>query len=293
MRILINDFGGYPFPVQLSRQLASEGHYILHVYIKNIKTPHGNMEATGPNLEIVPIILKSEFKKYSALGRLKGEHEYAGKVKYIIDSFKPDIFLSANTPLFAQRVLLHKCRKSNIKFIYWCQDIHSIAIKSVFQKKMLVAGKLLGNFFKNIERKLLKQSDHIITISDDFDDILLSWGISGEKISVIHNWGPIDEIILLPKSNNWSRRLGLGSKFVILYSGTLGLKHNPMLIAEAAKKIVKDERILFLVISEGIGAEILQRQIHDMRLTNLMVLPYQDYKDLSMVLGSADILLSI
>ncbi|MBS1504449.1 MAG: glycosyltransferase [Bacteroidetes bacterium] len=98
---------------------------------------------------------------------------------------------------------------------------------------------------------------------------------------------------MLPKSNNWSRRLGLDSNFLILYSGTLGLKHNPMLIAEAAKKFAEDEKILFLVISEGIGAEILKRQINDMRLTNLMVLPYQDYKDLSMVLGSADILLSI
>ncbi|RYX83795.1 hypothetical protein EON73_03690, partial [bacterium] len=75
MRILINDFGGYPFPIQLSRYLAGQGFTIVHTYISNIKTPHGNMsnltDETG-SLEITPIHLKKEFNKYSFLGRYKG-----------------------------------------------------------------------------------------------------------------------------------------------------------------------------------------------------------------------------
>ena len=45
MRILINDFGGYPFPVQLSRYLAANGYNVVHTYVSNIKTPHGDMES--------------------------------------------------------------------------------------------------------------------------------------------------------------------------------------------------------------------------------------------------------
>ena len=31
MRILIHDFAGHPFQMQLSRQLAARGHFVTHV----------------------------------------------------------------------------------------------------------------------------------------------------------------------------------------------------------------------------------------------------------------------
>ncbi|HJY13471.1 MAG TPA: hypothetical protein VJ304_11835, partial [Flavobacterium sp.] len=113
-RILINDFGGYPFPIGLSRYLANQGYVVMHCYLSNINTPHGNMikrDSDPETLIIQPVMLKAEFSKYSFVGRLKGELEYAGKVSKLIDTFKPNIFLSANTPLLAQGNLLSKCER--------------------------------------------------------------------------------------------------------------------------------------------------------------------------------------
>lgn len=293
MRILINDFGGYPFPVQLSKFLSNNGYEIVHTYVSNIQTPHGNMEAGANKLKITPILLNSQFKKYSFTGRFKGEYEYAKKVGEVIDSFKPDIFLSANTPLLAQSLLLKKCKRADIKFIYWCQDIHSIAIEKYLKDRLPLIGKYVSSYFKRKEIKLLEQSDYVITISDGFNQIFKVWGISQNNISVIHNWGPIADITIEPKSNTWSEELGLDTKLVVLYSGTLGLKHNPALIANAAKKLKNNTEVAFVVISEGIGAEILKKEKEDLKLNNLLVLPYQHYPLISKVLGSADVLLSI
>jgi colanic acid biosynthesis glycosyl transferase WcaI len=295
MRILINDFGGYPFPMQLSRFLANNGYTVLHTYVSNIKTPHGDMEKgeDSGNLEILPIILNTEFKKYSFLGRLKGEYEFAKRVSVIINSFKPDIFLSANTPLLAQSILLDKCKQSKIKFIYWCQDIHSIAIENYLKKRLLFLGKWMSIYLKNKEIRLLEQSDHVITISDSFNDIFKEWGISRTHLSVIQNWAPVNEITIEPKINSWSTKFGVDNKLVVLYSGTLGLKHNPMLISNAAKRLKNNEEVIFVVISEGIGAQILIEQKKRFELNNLLVLPYQDYDIFPKVLGGSDILLSI
>jgi colanic acid biosynthesis glycosyl transferase WcaI len=293
MRILINDFGGYPFPVQLSKFLSNNGYDVVHTYVSNIQTPHGNMEAGFNGLKIIPVVLNSEFKKYSFTGRFKGEYEYARKAGEIIESFKPDIFLSANTPLLAQGLLLKKCKRSNIKFIYWCQDIHSIAIESYLKTRLPLIGKYLSAYFKWKEIKLLEQSDHVITIADSFNRVFEAWKISQKHISVIHNWGPIADIMLKPKSNEWSKKLGVDTKLVVLYSGTLGLKHNPELISKAAKNLQEDAGVVFIVISEGIGAEMLRKEKEDLKLDNLIILPYQDYALLPEVLGSADILLSI
>lgn len=290
MRILINDFGGYPFPIQLSKYLADHGHEVAHTYVSNIATPHGDMKGEkNPGLTIYPVILNTEFKKYSIIGRFKGEFEYAGKICSFIKSFKPDIFVSANTPLLAQSILLRECKKSSIKFVYWCQDIHSIAIEAFLSGKYSWPGKIIAGYFKRKEINLLENSDHVITITEGFNDIFKKWKIAQTKITVIHNWGPIDEITVEAKINSWSEKVGLQSKFVILYSGTLGLKHNPQLIADTAKHFEQNEKLAFVVISEGIGADMLRQQ----RLDNLIVLPYQEYKELPKVLGCADLLLSI
>ncbi len=295
MRIIINDFGGYPFPVQLSKHLAALGYNVLHTYVSNIQTPHGNMEAAGNhiNLKIVPIVLINEFKKYSFIGRYKGELEYAKKVNLIIEDFKPDIFLSANTPLFAQDILFHKCKKKEIKFIYWCQDIHSIALENYLTRRLHFIGKAISNFFRKKELRLLQQSDFVILISEGFNSIFKKWGISQKNIAVIENWGPISEIELKPKSNSWSKKLKLDLKLVVLYSGTLGIKHNPDLIYQAAEHFNFNNNVCFVVISEGTGADLLTKLKHKKKINNLIILPYQDYSELSNVLAASDILLSI
>jgi len=294
MKILINDFGGYAFPVQLSKELAERGYEVIHTFLDNIKTPHGNMNNGGlKNLQVIPVSLKSEFRKYNIIGRYKGETEYAGEINNIIGLHKPDIVISANTPLFTQRLLVKKCKKKKIKFIYWCHDIHSIAIKNILEIKLPRTGKPLSAVFKRLEISLLKQSDHIISITGDFSQIFEKWGIDTSKLSVINNWAPVNELPVCAKSNAWSQKLGITSYTTIVYSGTMGLKHDPNLIVHAAQKLAPDKNIMFIIISNGIGAELIKKEKGRLGLENIMVLDFQDYHDLPLILGSADILISV
>jgi len=41
MRLLIHDYAGHPFQVQLSRELARRNHEVLHLYAGYNVTPHG------------------------------------------------------------------------------------------------------------------------------------------------------------------------------------------------------------------------------------------------------------
>lgn len=294
MRIIINDFGGYAFPVQLSKELAGNGFDVIHTYLDNIKTPHGNMDNSGlQSLQIIPVNLQREFRKYNIIHRYKGETEYAGYLEKIIDEHKPNILISANTPLFSQRLLVKKCKKANIKFIYWCQDIHSIAIKNILKKKLPIAGAVVSTIFKRLEVSLLAQSDHIISITDDFNDIFRQWGVSANKLSTINNWAPVNELSVQPKSNPWSQQLGVCDTVNIIYSGTLGLKHNPQLIIKAAENLTANKNVRFIVISNGIGAEMIKHESARLGLTNIITLDFQEYETLPMILGSADILISV
>lgn len=294
MKIIVNDFGGYAFPVQLSKKLAADGFNVIHTYLDNIKTPHGNMDNDGSaNLRIVPINLQSEFRKYNIIHRYKGETEYARYLEKIISAEKPEIVISANTPLFTQRLLVSRCKKAHIKFIYWCQDVHSIAIQNILKKKLPFAGSAISAIFKRLETRLLLQSDHVISITDDFSKIFVKWGIPRSRISTINNWAPVNELAVQPKCNSWSKKQGISDTINVIYSGTLGLKHNPLLIVAAASELIADKNVRFIVISSGIGAEIIRREKEQRGLSNITVFDFQDYETLPVILGSADILISI
>lgn len=82
--------------------------------------------------------------------------------------------------------------------------------------------------------------------------------------------------------------MGLHNRRVALYSGTLGLKHDPEhLVAVAQALAPKDE--MLLVVTEGIGRDHLERRKSELGLNGLRLLDYVDYESLPDLLGTADV----
>jgi colanic acid biosynthesis glycosyl transferase WcaI len=292
MKILINDHAGHPFQIQLSKELANRGYSIIHTYSASYESPRGNLSNTNPNLNIKPIVFR-EFNKYSIFDRGKYEANYANEVIKVIKQTNPDILVFSNNPLVSQDKIQEYCVKNNIKFVVWCQDIRSIALSKILKKKNRVAGFILGAYFKMIEKKHLKNSAAIINITDDFIAVFNKWGIDAAKQFVIPNWAPIDELPVIPKKNKWSSEFKVDDKFCIIYSGTLGLKHNPQLLSELAIKMKEYKDVQIIVISEGFGAKFLNEERKKNDLDNLLVLPFQDFEAMPMILGASDVLVAV
>ena len=127
-----------------------------------------------------------------------------------------------------------------------------------------------------------------MVITEDFLPALAAWGVAAWRISVIENWAPLDQVTPMAKDNPWSREHRLADVPVLLYAGTLGLKHDPLIILGLAEHL-PDARVV--VVSEGIGAEWLRE--HGASADNLVVLPFQLFDRLSEVLAAADVLLTI
>jgi hypothetical protein len=58
----------------------------------------------------------------------------------------------------------------------------------------------------------------------------------------VHNWADPDEIKPISKSDNWwVKEQELKGKFIVLYSGNLGLCHDPGTLIETADEL-RDEK---------------------------------------------------
>jgi glycosyltransferase involved in cell wall biosynthesis len=210
-----------------------------------------------------------------------------------VENFRPDTVISANTPLLTQRIIQSATLAHGSQFVFWLQDILSVGIGQAMRRRNRIFGGAIGLAFERLENLILNDSNAIVAISEDFIPVLIHRGIPAEKISVIHNWAPLDALPMTSKNNNWSSAHNLADKTVVMYTGTLGLKHNPGLLVALAEALQTREDVRLVIISEGLGADYVAEAMSHSNSGRLQQLPFQPFSQLAEVLGSADILLAI
>jgi len=290
MRLLIHDFAGHPFQAQLSRRLAQRDHSVTHVYPVGLAGPKGLLTAVqsdSTRLNIRGIQLSSQFRKYSAHRRFVTQRKYANDLKKLIHRTQPDVVLSGNTPIDIQAELLWHCRANRVGFVHWLQDIYCEALRFFLKRRLPLVASPIATMFKLLERAVVSRSDHTVAISPDFRNLLCRWKVPESRITVIENWAPLEENVQAPRDNEWRRSQELGERPVLLYSGTLGMKHRPDLLYLLAERLRQECTVV--VITEGIGRDYLDKMP---RLGNLRTLQFQPYERMPEVLASADVLLA-
>ncbi|HVT27851.1 MAG TPA: glycosyltransferase family 4 protein, partial [Lacipirellulaceae bacterium] len=296
MRIVVHDYAGHPNEVYMSRELARRGHEVLHLYAGSIETPRGELVKTprdAPTFDVEGVFHTKPFLKHTYVRRQLQEVEYGRLLVKRIAKFKPDVVLSGNTPLFPQARLLRHCRRWGAAFVFWVEDVYGLAVDSALRRKFPGIGHLVGGYYIRLEKKLLLRSDKIVVISEGFLPAIESWGVPTSNIEVVPLWPPLDDLPVVQKENDWSRRHGFDRTVNLIYAGTLGTKHNPESLVALAEHFRRRGDIRIIVISEGVGIRYLQKRIAETGLTNLILMPYQPYEQLPQVMGAADVLLAL
>lgn len=288
MNIVVHDYSGHPFQVQLSRRLAALGHRVHHLYSADFQTPKGDL-ARKPgdpaSFGIVGLSAGVPFAKDSFVRRRFQEQRFGRLVAAEIDRLAPDVVISSNAPLDTQLRIAAACRRRGCAFIFWLQDIYSVAIDRVLRNKAGLAGAMVGGWYRRVERQLLRRSDAVVAISADFVADVRAAGVAAERIHVIENWAPLDGLDYRPPDA--AGEVERPARFV--YTGTLGYKHNPGLLAQLAAQPGAEVH----VYSEGRSADELKAQAAREGLDNLVVRPWVPFAELPGVLAAADVLVAM
>ena len=296
MRIALHDFAGHPFQFQLSRALAARGHTVNHLYFAGDTGPKGQTARTesDPDIfSITPLEIGRPYRKADFVGRWRNDVAYGRVAADAIGQFKPEVVISGNTPLDAQTRIARAAHANGAAFVDWVQDFYSLAISRILSRRYLGLGTLIATYYEGMERRILERSDGLIFISEDFRSFAPSLTSRGGDIAVIPNWGALDEIDVRPKSNAWSQAHGLADKFVFLYSGTLGLKHNPNHLLALADAFQDRSDVVIAVAAAGLGMDRLAAELRANPRGNLVTFPLQPFEQFSDLLGSSDVLLAL
>jgi glycosyltransferase involved in cell wall biosynthesis len=232
------------------------------------------------------------FQKYNYRKRLRQELAYGRRLVRLVRKVDPDVFISCNEPLLAKAVVGVHCRLHRRRWVFWVQDLYSVAMRTELTRMLGRLGSSFGRTFEMIERWLVRRADGVVLISQAFEGWLLDHGIHAPNIAIIPNWAPLDELPYFSASQGWFERLGIPAHApVALYSGTLGRKHDATMFLALAERLDAQGGHV-VVISEGPAADLLAQDA-ETRFPNLHVLPFQPWEDVPSILASATVLLAV
>lgn len=290
MRILVHDHSGHPFQAELSRELARRGHDVTHSYVEGYVSGKGKLEAApGETITFEGIGGAKLIDNQRMAQRLVREVRRGFELVRHVRQVDPDITMMSNVQIPTLVIFAFAMAVLRKPWVLWHQDVYAIAVKSFSGSKLPKHFAVVAWAFEVAERWCSRRAAAIVVIASSFVPVHEKWGTAA-KVTVIPNWAPLDEIRPVDRKNDWAIEHEVDDVRTLLYSGTLGLKHNPELLVHLAKATADaGQPVRLVVVNSGPAVDVLRAEAERLDVP-ITLLPFQPYERLSEVLGSGDVL---
>ena len=244
-----------------------------------------------------------EFDKKSKKSRIKNIISYFfGAISATFKVGKQDIVFSISQPPILGGLLgvIGKWIK-HAKFVYNIQDFNPEQTQAINYSK----NRFILNTMMKLDKFSCKKSDLIITVGRDLIDTVSNRfkNKNVPKTILINNWIDENKIYPLDKENEkileFKKKYNLDNKFIIMYSGNIGLYYDLENILKVIEKFVpgtktnEGKEVVFAFVGEGTVLDKLKQYKEEHKMDNVVFIPYQEKKDLIYSLNAADVHLCV
>ena len=240
-----------------------------------------------------------EFSKTNKKSRIRNILSYffgamaatfkVGKMDYVFSISQPPI-LGGLLGVWGKWV-------KHARYIYNIQDFNPEQVLAVgYTKSKFVTDSMMW-----FDKFSCKRSDLIITVGRDLVETV-EGRFKGKKVPktvMINNWIDENEIYPLEAGNErvaaFKKKYGLDGKFVIMYSGNIGLYYdleNLIKVIEkfgAGTKTADGREVVFAFVGAGSVLKTLEDYVAEHHMKNVVFIPYQDKADLIYSLNAGDL----
>ena len=222
---------------------------------------------------IIRYLPSTNFRKLNLAGRLVNMITFTISIclKILISSDRTPVWTHTTSP-FVGILLSHLCRMKKRKFIYILLDI--------FPEGLIRVGKVSGNnplirIWHKMFMNSLRRSEKIIVLGRDMKKwVSDSCNQCHNKIIYIPHWQ--SDTLISPVEFGQSKfveKNGLRNKFVIQYSGNMGLWNELAILGKAVNKKMDDT--VFLFAGNGIRKDELLNEIKEKNRSDVIFIPFQ------------------
>ena len=193
---------------------------------------------------------------------------------------KHEVFFVSVPPM---AYLLNLIVPNRFSMIIW--DVFPDTFKITGMKETNIIYRIWGT----LNRCSFKKAYRLFTIGDRMADLIGAY-VKREEIIIQPIWSIFQDNDKIDKKENpFIKKHNLEGKFIVQYSGNIGLTHKVEVMLELAEKMIGNESILFQIIGRGPRVPILKKQVLEKQLSNCQFLPFQSDEMFPYSLGAADL----
>lgn len=304
MRILIINQAYWPDVVATAQhmtdwaeQLAKAGHEVHIIASRSVYGQQGGMlprkeEHNRVKIHRVGINL---FRKGGILTRLIdfGTFHFLALIKANLLK-RPEVVVCLTTPPFIGVIgrflqLFRGCR-----YVQYEMDLYPDVPVALGVMK---PDSFVTRRFEWLHRHLLRKANKVVVLGRCMRSLIASKDIPDRQMVLVTPWADPDEIVPVPRATNaWRQAQQLQDKFIVMYSGNLGLGHDISTICLTMERLFRsgeknpaDQQFQFVFIGGGKRMKEIEKFATARQIPIPLMLPYQPREKLSETLSAADV----
>jgi glycosyltransferase involved in cell wall biosynthesis len=152
----------------------------------------------------------------------------------------------------------------------WVFELRDLWPESIRAVNAMKSSSKVLDWLEKLELYLYKSAKLIIPVTHSFKENLINRNINPDKIHVITNGANLALYQPMIKDLNLVSKFGLENKFVIGYTGTIGMAHGIEFIVDSFNEI-QDESIALLIVGDGAEYGRIKSKIDSLQNPNIIL----------------------
>jgi len=174
---------------------------------------------------------------------------YAAALPRILFRRSPAVFVTQTNPPLIVPLAALAARIHRRPLVIIAQDLYP---EVVFAHRMMREESIVGRVLARLFQWAYRQAGVVVSLGPVMTSRLLDKGVESGRVHVISNWATGDESVVRGEENRLREAWGLAGRFVVVYSGNIGIAHDVetaiLAVAEASRH---DPRITLAFIGKG------------------------------------------
>jgi glycosyltransferase involved in cell wall biosynthesis len=225
------------------------------------------------------------FGRASALGRAIDYGTFAlNAALRLLSGPRPDVVVGLSTPPILGALAVFVGRLRGARSVYWAMDVYpDVAFALGAVAPASVAGRLLSA----LSGWTVRSADLVIALGDTMAALLRRQ--CARQVAVVHNW--TDDVgirPLAPGATAFRAERGWASRFVVVYSGNMGLAHEFETVLAAAGRL-RAWPVTFAFVGDGPRRKEIEAAVAAQQLENVEFHPGVARNALGDSLAAADL----
>jgi glycosyltransferase involved in cell wall biosynthesis len=211
-------------------------------------------------------------------------------LRYTTSAFRlprPDVILVYSPPLPLAAAMIPFARIRGARIVVNVQDLYPKTAVDLG----LLRGRLAIGLAKRLERFVYEQADAVAVHSEGNRAYVIEHGVAAGRAHSILNWVEARDFLEPARTRDTLEGLGIRSKFVAFYGGTMGWAQSIGDILNAAEILLDQPDILFLLVGEGVMRVPMEEDAKKRGLTNVRFLDAVPMETYNRILLESDLAL--